>query len=151
MLGEVLEQEVEFARAGRLLAGHEGEVAGGLAQAQEQLQGLDGVEAGGEAAGELGVGGEAQAVVDGALLRVEGAAKDQVGARRELAGDLGLAAAQHEGADLGLQLGGGARLAGLDAAGVAGDEVLAPAEQAGVAEVREAPQLGAGGSRPGCR
>ena len=87
------------------------------------------------------MGGEAQAVVDGALVGVEDAAQDQVGARRELGGDLGLAAAQQEGADLGLELAGDEGVAELDAAGVAGGELLAPAEQAGVAEVREAPQL----------
>jgi hypothetical protein len=116
-------------------------VAGGLAQAQQQLEGLEGVGAAGEQGDQVGVGGQAQAVVDAALLRVEDDAQDQLGARRELGGDLGLAAAQHERAQLGLQLGGGAHVAGLERAGVAGQELLAPAEQAGVEEVREGPQL----------
>ena len=138
---EAFEQGVEFG-AGHLAvgAGDEGGMAADLAEAEEAREDVEahGVEgSGGFDAEQLGAGAFQLGVVKGALFAVQVDEDDVLGARRELGGDLGLGAAQHEVTDAAAQAGG---------RGGVFDRILAPeaglaAEETGLREGEQAPKI----------
>ena len=104
---ELLEQEHDLRGGGRALARDKGAVARGLTQPQERLKRGEHALPRSEFLQNVGPRGRAHRVVDRALLRIELAAQDEIGAGRKLGRDLALAAPQHEGSDALAQAFGG--------------------------------------------
>ena len=138
---KALEEGVEFGAGDFAVGpGDERGVAADLAEAQEAGEDVEahGVEgAGGFDAEELGAGAFELGVVEGALFAVEIDEDDVFGARRQLGGDLGLGAAQHEVADAAAETSSGGRVFGR----ILAAETGLGAEEAGLRKGEEAPEI----------